>query len=240
MRMKPVRPVDAAGLVLLRGAPDKPEVLMGRRHRGASFLPDIYVFPGGRVDADDLAPSGYPERIGSSLARQLAIGHRRRDPMPLLRAAIRETFEETGLLLTGPDHPAPARTPAHPVWRAFAAAGRRPAFEGMDYICRAITPTASPKRFNTRFFLARDTEMAGSLAGDGELVDLAWRPVEAMWDMALVDVTEYVLREALKRWTERVSIGDRPAALFCYVGETARVLGRGTQRPSDAGRPPRA
>ncbi|MEX2202203.1 MAG: NUDIX hydrolase [Dongiaceae bacterium] len=238
--MKPVRPVDAAGLVLMRGAPDKPEVLMGRRHRRASFLPDIYVFPGGRVDAGDLAPSGYPERIGSGLACQLAIGHRRRDPMPLLRAAIRETFEETGLLLTGPDHPAPAGTPAQPVWRAFATAGRRPAFEGMDYICRAITPTASPKRFNTRFFLARDTEMAGFLAGDGELVDLAWRPVEAMWDMALVDVTEYVLREALKRWTERVSIGSRPASLFCYVGETARVLGRGARQPADAGGPPRA
>jgi 8-oxo-dGTP pyrophosphatase MutT (NUDIX family) len=240
MRMKPVRPVDAAGLVLMRGAPDKPEVLMGRRHRRASFLPGIYVFPGGRVDAGDLAPSGYPERIGSGLASQLAIGHRRRNPMPLLRAAIRETFEETGLLLTGPDHAAPAREPANPVWRAFADAGRRPAFEGMDYICRAITPTASPKRFNTRFFLARDTEMAGSLAGDGELVDLAWRPVEAMWDMALVDVTEYVLREALKRWTERVSIGARPAALFCYVGETARVLGRGAPGRSDTGGPPHA
>jgi 8-oxo-dGTP pyrophosphatase MutT (NUDIX family) len=240
MRMKPVRPVDAAGLVLMRGSPDKPEVLMGRRHRRASFLPDIYVFPGGRVDAGDLAPSGYPERIGHGLARQLAIGHRRRDPMPLLRAAIRETFEETGLLLTGPDHPAPALPPAQAVWRAFADAGRRPAFEGMDYICRAITPTASPKRFNTRFFLARDADMAGSLVGDGELVDLAWRPVEAMWDMALVDVTEYVLREALKRWTERISIGTRPASLFCYVGETARVLGRGGARPTAASGSPRA
>lgn len=226
--MKPVRPVDAAGIVLMREGSDGPEVLMGRRHRRASFLPDIYVFPGGRVDPGDMAQSGYPEAIADGLAGQLAIGHSRRNPMPLLRAAIRETFEETGLLVTGPDqHPAPARPPAQPIWRAFADAGRRPAFDGMDYICRAITPTASPRRFNTRFFLARDAAFAGSLAGDGELVDLAWRPVAAMWSMALVDVTEHVLREALTRWNEKTSPGSRPASLFCYVGETARVLGRG-------------
>ncbi|MEX2297408.1 MAG: NUDIX hydrolase, partial [Dongiaceae bacterium] len=104
--MKPVRPVDAAGIVLMREGSDGPEVLMGRRHRRASFLPDIYVFPGGRVDPGDMAQSGYPEAIADGLAGQLAIGHSRRNPMPLLRAAIRETFEETGLLVTGPDqHP---------------------------------------------------------------------------------------------------------------------------------------
>jgi 8-oxo-dGTP pyrophosphatase MutT (NUDIX family) len=74
----PVRPIDAAGLVLLRGAPDAPEVLMGRRHKRASFLPDIYVFPGGRLDESDRAPSGFPEPLDARLARQLAIGNRRR------------------------------------------------------------------------------------------------------------------------------------------------------------------
>jgi hypothetical protein len=47
-----------------------------------------------------------------------------------------------------------------------------------------------------------------------------------MWSMALVDVTEFVLREALKRWQERISIGSRPAPLFCYVKDTARVRPR--------------
>jgi hypothetical protein len=112
------------------------------------------------------------------------------------------------------------------VWQAFAAIGRRPAFERMDYICRAITPVSSPKRFNTRFFLADGSAVEGSLLGDGELEDLAWRPVERMWSMALVDVTEFVLREALKRWQGRVSIGSRPAPLFCYVKDTAKVRPR--------------
>ena len=66
----PVRPVDAAGLVLLRGSSDKPEVLMGRRHKRASFLPDIYVFPGGRLDDSDRAPSGYPEKLDEGLFKR--------------------------------------------------------------------------------------------------------------------------------------------------------------------------
>jgi 8-oxo-dGTP pyrophosphatase MutT (NUDIX family) len=233
----PVRPVDAAGLVLLRGSAEAPEVLMGRRHKRASFLPDIYVFPGGRLDDSDLAPSGFPERIDARLVQQLSVGNRRRVAMPLLRAAVRETFEETGLLLAGEAHgtpgdvetapkgpPSAAKATRHsPIWQAFAAIGRRPAFETMDFVCRAITPASSPKRFNTRFFLADGGSLEGSLLGDGELEDLAWRPVTRMWHMALVDVTEFVLREALKRWQERVSVGSRPAPLFCYVNDTARV-----------------
>jgi len=223
---KTVRPVDAAGLVLFRGPPDKPEVLMGRRHKRASFLPDIYVFPGGRLDHADRLPSGYPERLDSRLAGQLAIGDRRRDPMALLRAAVRETFEETGLLFAGADRTAPDRIAPQPVWQAFAKAGRRPAFERMDFICRAITPVGSPKRFNTRFFLADAGDSEGALLGDGELEDLAWRPATRMWDMNLVDVTEFVLREALTRWQERVSVGSRPAPLFCYVKDEARIRAR--------------
>ncbi len=217
-----VRPVDAAGLVLLRGSPGRPEVLMGRRPKRASFLPDIYVFPGGRLDDGDRRPSGFPERLDGALARQLAVGNRRRDSMPLLRAALRETFEETGLLLAADAHVREA-CDAPAIWQAFAALGRRPAFEKMDFVARAITPVSSPRRFNTRFFMADGGEMAGTLLGDGELEDLAWRPVERMWRMALVDVTEFVLREALQRWQARTAIGSRPAPLFCYVNDTARV-----------------
>ena len=221
----PVRPKDAAGLVLLRGSREQPEVLMGRRHKRASFLPDIYVFPGGRLDDSDRTPSGYPEKLHDALARQLAVGNRRREAMPLLRAAVRETFEETGLLLAADTHAREARDQP-PVWQAFSALGRRPAFETMDFVCRAITPVTSPKRFNTRFFLADGADMGGTLLGDGELEDLAWRPVEKMWSMEIVDVTEFVLREALRRWQERTAIGSRPAPLFCYVKDTAQVRAR--------------
>jgi 8-oxo-dGTP pyrophosphatase MutT (NUDIX family) len=87
-------PVDAAGLVLLRDRAASIEVLLGRRHTKSSFLPDYYVYPGGRVDPGDsfggrlaLAPG-----VEAHLARAS-----RRPAHAIVKAAIRETAEETGL-----------------------------------------------------------------------------------------------------------------------------------------------
>ena len=215
------RPVDAAGLVLIRDLGRGPEVLMGRRHCRSAFLPDIYVFPGGRVDPEDSGPSGFAERLQPTVIRQLRRGSRR-DPAAFLRAAIRETFEETGLLLAGatPDGAAPAD---EPVWQAFAQAGAAPNFARMDYVCRAITPTSSRRRYNTRFFLADGAGTTGTLVGNGELEDLAWRPVGDLPHLPTVDVTAFVLTEALRRWTDRVTVGSEPAPLYSYRNEAATV-----------------
>ena len=94
-----VRPVDAAGLILLRGRRDAPEILLGRRHSKTAFLPDIYVVPGGRVDPCDHLPSGFRERLHPAVAK--ALGNGRRPPVAFLRAALRELHEETGLILAG-------------------------------------------------------------------------------------------------------------------------------------------
>lgn len=218
---RPVRPADAAGLILLRQGRGAVEVLMGRRQPRAKFLPDIYVFPGGRVDRADRAPSGYREALHEGVAAELRRAAPRREPTAYLRAAIRETFEETGLLLGLPDSRAQATTrdPRPRIWQAFAEAGLRPHFEGLDLVGRAITPTYSPRRFNTRFFLADGAQAAGRLGGDGELLDLAWRPVSTMWSMNIVDVTEFMLREALGRWERGHRIGREPPPLYSYVGE---------------------
>lgn len=210
-----VRPVDAAGLVLIRDLGRGPEVLMGRRHRRSVFLPDVYVFPGGRVDPEDSRPSGFAEIVQPLVARQLRRSSRR-DPAAFLRAAIRETFEETSLLLAGATAKGTASPADDPVWRAFARVGAAPDFAGMDYVCRAITPTSSRRRYNTRFFLADGTDMVGTLVGNGELEDLAWRRVTEMAHLPIVDVTRFVLDEALRRWTDRVSIGSEPAPLYSY------------------------
>src|SRR5947208_9487584 len=103
---KKVRPVDAAGLVLIRTGKDgEPEILLGRRHTKAGFLPDIYVVPGGRVDPADTAPSGFAETLAPAVATALKSGGSRRPPLAFLRAALRETFEETGLLVGEPGKP---------------------------------------------------------------------------------------------------------------------------------------
>ncbi|MGH6931610.1 MAG: NUDIX hydrolase [Dongiaceae bacterium] len=217
-----VRPVDAAGLVLLRHGAQGPEVLLGRRHRRAGFLPDIYVFPGGRVDPRDELPSGFNEDLNPNVVRQLGGAGSRRPDASFPRAALRETFEEAGLLLAAPNEgPAPPPSP-EPHWQAYRTHGVRPAFARMDFVCRAITPTYSKRRYNTRFFLADGSCVQGALTGDGELEDLAWRPITALDALHIVDVTQFVLAEALRRWRQRRPVGAETARLFCYRERAAR------------------
>ena len=206
---KIVKPVDAAGLVLIRAARNgAPEILLGRRYARAGFLPDIYVVPGGRVDPADHAPSGFVERLHPAVSAALSSGGTRRPSLAFPRAALRETHEETGLLVGEPG--APIDAPNAPVWKAYGELGLAPDFAAMDFICRAITPVTSARRYNTRFFLADGAQAVGALGSNGELEDLAWRPVSALAGLDIVDVTEYVLKEALRRWQARVN-GGRPA-----------------------------
>jgi 8-oxo-dGTP pyrophosphatase MutT (NUDIX family) len=227
--------VDAAGLVLIRRGREGPEVLLGRRHRRAGFLPDIYVVPGGRVDHGDGSGSGFVEDLHPAVIAQLKTGSRGRGPLAFARAAIRETYEETGLLLT-----AGSKTRTTPaagtVWQAYGARDCRPGFDALDFVCRAITPTYSKRRYNTRFFLADGANTTGELAGDGELEDLNWWPLAGLPKLAIVDVTEFVLTEALRRWRQQVPIGCEPARLFCYRGDGARwrTIGHGPWNPPPA------
>jgi 8-oxo-dGTP pyrophosphatase MutT (NUDIX family) len=194
-----VRPVDAAGIVLLRQSAGGLEVLLGRRHGKAGFLPDIYVFPGGRVEPGDAAGEALPMAAGVA-ANLAATG--RRGPSALLRAALREMTEETGLTL-----PAKA-TPR------------------IDFICRAITPRYSHRRFHTRFFLGDGALCQGSLKGDGELEDLGWRSLEEAGRLKLVDVTTFVLEEAVRRRRNRVAPGSEPAPRVSYRGDSVRIIHR--------------
>ena len=208
---KPVRPVDAAGLILLRGRRDAPEVLLGRRHSKTAFLPDIYVVPGGRLDPEDLLPSGFPELIHPAVASNLAAGCRR-PPIAFLRAALRETHEETGLLVGRPA----ASAGGAGVWGAYGAAGLMPEFAGLDFVLRAITPRESPRRYNTRFFLADGSQAAGNLKGDGELLDLGWRTIGDLDKLNIVDVTWELIRTAMRRWQNRAPIGVDAPKLLIY------------------------
>ena len=201
-------------------------MLLGRRHRRAAFLPDIYVFPGGRLDAADRLPSGFAETLSPALERQLAGDRTGRHALAFPRAAIRETFEETGLLVADPAPPPPGDSGTRGgVWGAFAAHGLAPAFGRLEYVCRAITPTGSHRRYDTRFFLARDPVLAGDIAGDGELDDLAWWPLAAIPGLKLVDVTEFVLGEALRHWRQPHAPGGLPP-LACYRNEEFRIRRR--------------
>ena len=211
----PVRPVDAAGLILLRGRRDAPEILLGRRPAKTTFLPGIYVVPGGRVDRADHLPSGFHEQIHPAVAKTLSAENGRRPALAFLRAALRETYEETGLLLGGGRAARTAR-PGAAVWRAYAEAGAAPGFGELDYVLRAITPVGSHRRYNTRFFLGDGGRVEGALTGNGELLDLRWWPAAALERLNIVDVTWALIRSAMQRWQDRVAPGAQQPKLLTY------------------------
>lgn len=199
-RKNPVRPRDASSVVILRGSRDNPDVLLGRRRRDARFMPGIYVFPGGRVDRAD-APQGASYAMRADVLAKLSRHCPPRRAHALVWAAIRETWEETGLLIGRPGRIADSG--CSPLHAAYAAANLAPHVSGLDYIFRAITPTHSPIRFNTRFFLADAESTRGTLRRFGELEDIGWRPAsEALGDLDLRGVTKMALREATALWRE--------------------------------------
>jgi 8-oxo-dGTP pyrophosphatase MutT (NUDIX family) len=204
MSHRPVKPRHAASLVLVRRQDGVTRILMGRRPARAVF-PEAYVFPGGRLDKGDgtIAPatplnaltlSDLCARGGCTptLARALAT------------TAIRETFEETGLLIAAPGHTGTREG----AWVRFAELGLAPAHDRLRFLGRAITPTSAPVRFHARFFVADAAGAQGAVRGNGELLDLDWYPLEEALRLPAVDVTYFVLNELLA--AERGAARDAP------------------------------
>ena len=163
---------------------------MGQRHPSHKFLPQRYVFPGGRVDGQDgrvRSASEMHPAVAAQLARTAPRGRSR----SIAVAAIRETFEETGLIIADRD-PLPHR-PAPKGWEGFFSGGYAPALHRLEYIARAITPVFRPMRFDARFFLVRAEVVAGDLKGSGELENLEWIPIANTPDFELARVTRNVL-----------------------------------------------
>lgn len=138
---------------------------MGRRPRRSAFAPDVFVFPGGAVEPADY-DAGAIRPLDAASARRTGADPRLAEA--LAAAALRETREETGLILP-PDHGA------------------------LSLVARAITPTESPIRFHARFFVADGEAASGDHADSHELSDLAFRPLADAQGLALMDVTEAVL-----------------------------------------------
>ncbi len=193
-------PKDAATLILLDRSGPSPKVLMGKRHDRHKFLPGMFVFPGGGVDPQDrlMAPGTSldpraEQKLMSSVRRPTAAKAR-----ALALAAIRETFEETGLLV-GTKGSATAGVPAG-VWSAFAEASVRPDLSSVHFIARAITPPRRVRRYDTRFFTADISAIAhridGKVGPEAELVELVWVPLEGIKQrVELPAITEIVLHD---------------------------------------------
>jgi 8-oxo-dGTP pyrophosphatase MutT (NUDIX family) len=193
---KVVRPKDAATLIIVRRDAEKPRLLMGRRNEGHNFMPGKWVFPGGRIDRSDFrAP--YCDDLRPEVAARVEQTAPPARARALALAAVRETFEEVGLLLA---KPAPVRPGAGP-WRDFMALGAEANLGALDFIARAITPPYRPKRFDARFFMAEAEHLISlERAPDcGELDEIAWVDLDEALALDLPNITRFVMHELALR-----------------------------------------
>ncbi len=206
-----VRPKDAATLIILDRAGPQPKVLMGRRHPGHAFMPGKFVFPGGRTEAGDRqmnVTGTLDERCEARLMARVqrpTVSRTR----ALALAAIRETFEETGLLFGANDMGTPDNPPEG-AWTEFASHGVYPDLEALTFIARAITPPGRPRRFDARFFAidhaALGHRIDGIVGPDSELDQLVWVTFEDTKAIELPNVTRVVLDEL----SDRIAKGFSP------------------------------
>jgi 8-oxo-dGTP pyrophosphatase MutT (NUDIX family) len=197
---KPMRPRDAATLILLDRQGEEFCVLMGRRHSKHAFMPGKFVFPGGRTDpadsripvVNDLHPAeeaklmGTGARASQARARAIAL------------SAIRETYEEAGLLI---GHKSPFSTNKAD-WQGFVEHSVHPSLESLRFIARAITPPGRVRRFDTRFLAAWRSDVAVALDDGGptdELEQLVWLPIGEAKQADIPTITRTVLEELEKR-----------------------------------------
>jgi 8-oxo-dGTP pyrophosphatase MutT (NUDIX family) len=189
-----VRPKDAATLIILDRTGPSPKVLLGRRHDAHKFMPGKFVFPGGAVEsADRLMPAA--SALDPRVQARLAPNEKKARAFAL--AAVRETFEETGLMLGVKGRA--SRAVPDGLWSAFAEASIQPDLAALHFVARAITPPGRPIRFDTRFFAVDAKLIAhrvdGIVGPQAELVELVWIPIAETKRLGLPNITAVILEE---------------------------------------------
>lgn len=190
---------NAATVIVLRDRHETPHILMGQRGAKAAFMPNKFVFPGGAVDAGDAdVPLAAPvnalchgrlcDDAEPSLAHAIAV------------AAIRELWEETGLVL---GRKGAWQGDVPPDWQSFAATGHLPNASALQFVFRALTPPGRPRRFDARFFLVDADDIASDPddfdAACDELSHLQWVPLSRARSFDMPFITEVVLAEVAAR-----------------------------------------
>ncbi|HKJ03898.1 MAG TPA: hypothetical protein VJ997_15635 [Longimicrobiales bacterium] len=190
----------AATILLMRDGVAGLEVLLMRRGRRAGFVPGAYVFPGGRVDRGDAEPHVVEHLDGldeAAAAARLELPDGEPPALAYYLAALREAFEETGILVARlPDGAAPPSAAADSDVDAlrddlmedrvtFAEAldrmGCRLDGGAVEYMAHWITPEVEPRRYDTRFFAAKVPGDARAVVDPREMTDAVWlTPAQAL------------------------------------------------------------
>ena len=206
-----LRPKDAATLILVNRE-GEPRVLMGQRHSGLAFMAGKFVFPGGRVDPGDRRIAAVSE-LRPEVFEKLSIGVAPSRARGIALAAIRETFEEPGVLVGERREKCPrTRSPA---WARYFAHNVMPRLDALDFIARAITPPNRPRRFDARFFMADANAIAHVVEDqeNEELLKPCWLTLAEARALDVPSITRRVLAEV----EFRLSSGPRPVPFFTFA-----------------------
>ena len=175
-------------------------MLLVRRNRSAGFVPGAYVFPGGRVDASDATSPVLDRLDGLSVAAaadRLELPDAEPPAIAYYLAALREAFEETGILIGRRDDGSPVPTAAEDpavdrirddvmedrigFGDALRLLGCRIDGRSLEYLAHWITPLPEPRRYDTRFFAAKARADADPIVDPREMTDALWAtPTEAL------------------------------------------------------------
>jgi 8-oxo-dGTP pyrophosphatase MutT (NUDIX family) len=214
-----LRPKDAATLIIVRRDHDGIRVLMGQRNAGMAFQPNKFVFPGGRIDPCDLRIAAGGE-LRPEVAAKVEAGISPARARGLALAAVRETFEETGVLI-GEKASSVPRTRA-PAWQRFFAHSVAPRLDQFDLVARAITPPGRTRRFDARFFMVDASAIASEVdaSHQEELLKPTWLMLAEARALDLMSITRRVLEEAEARVVDG---GDRPVPFFRFTRGKANM-----------------
>ena len=205
-----VKPKDAATLIIVRRGngnhnsqdnhANQPKILMGKRAATHKFMPNKFVFPGGKVDVADsrIRPI---KGLHPSVQTRLTKGCSEARARALALAAIRETFEETGLILGESENK--IINSRSKQWSDFLKYGINPRLDTLNVIARAITPPYRNRRFDTRFFMVEadliQSDIHTTREGSGELLELHWVTLQQAEKLELPHITRIILKEVAKR-----------------------------------------
>lgn len=213
-----LKPKCAATLLILKAIEGKPFVLMGKRHEAHIFMPDFYVFPGGKMDRADFShlysPSLHERDIKMMRSEKTYFTEKHANALAL--CAIRETQEETGLLI-GVKTKAPLRKSINSAWRIFQNQQLLPNPSALHYFARAITPTGHIRRFDTRFFLtfAENINNIDEMQPSSELSNLQWVDLFSPPNIKIHDITKQIMEDTKDCITPNMALKQcHPVTLY--------------------------
>ncbi len=193
------KPRIASTIVLYTGDPSHPKILMGQRSSRNDFMPSVFVFPGGRVDrVDSYAP--YEGDLSDRTRRVLETVYNPRKARACVLAAIRETYEETGLMMGRQG--TWKKNLNSESWDAFRTAEKMPDLSQIEVFGRAITPPHRHKRYDTWFFIQKYTGDTQVIEDSGELSNVGWYSFDQIKDLEQQRATTMMLA-VLKNYLKR-------------------------------------